>query len=189
MNYLKHQFVFMTLLLLLANVQAQEAEIRAAMQAQLDAPRLRSILTYDENEAANAVTEYVAPDSFRMVMADTEMIILADRTYQKEADAPWELLEMDMGAIIVQNRNTLAEVIFSDVQALADETINGAACKVYSYTSEFMGLVQQNKLWVEKSTGLPLRLESKSDVEVGGKKIDGVTEFEYDDSLTISAPM
>jgi hypothetical protein len=175
--------------LMLVSVSAQEDEVRAAMQAQLDAPKLRSIITYQNGEATHDIVEYVAPNSFRMVTSSTEMIIIADKTYQKEADAPWELLEMDMGTVIVQNRNTLDEAIFSVVQTLGVETINGKACKVYSYTLDFMGLIQQNKLWVEKSSGLPLRLENKSELEVGGQKISGVSDFEYDDSLEITVPI
>jgi hypothetical protein len=177
------------LFFLLICVHAQEADIRAAMQAQLDVPKLRSILTYDENPDANAVTEYVAPNSFRMASATSEMIVIADKTYQKEDGAAWEVLDVNMGKMIASVRNSLNSVVYSNVQALSDENLKGKACKVYSYVSDFHGLVQQNKLWVDKVTGLPLRLESTSDITVGGKKINGATEFEYDDTLVISAPI
>ncbi len=180
---------WLLLSLVILNAHAQEDEVRAAMQAQLDAPKLRTILTYVENDEANSIIDYVAPNSFRIANAVTEMIIVGDKTYEKDAGGSWAILELDMGAVIVQNRNTLDEVVFSDVQALGGETINGKACKVYSYTSDFMGLIQQNKLWVEESSGLPLRLQSSSEVEVGGQKIDGVSEYDYSDSLEITAPM
>jgi hypothetical protein len=94
-----------------------------------------------------------------------------------------------MGAIILQYRNAelLEKVVYSNRQALLDETISGETCKVYSYTSDFGGLIQENKLWVEISSGLPLQAESRFDFS--DKLLSGSSSFGYGPSIEINAPI
>lgn len=175
---------------MLVTAYAQEDAVRAAMQAQLDAPKIRSIMNQEiDGEPSSMTTEYVAPDLFRMVMPDTEMIVIGSTTYQKEAGDAWQILDMDMGAMISEARQSgmVESVTYSDVQALPDETLDGKACAVYRYTTTFEGTISQNKLWVEKSTGLPLQLDSEGDFL--GAKSKTTIHYEYDSSLEITAPI
>ena len=154
------------LLMFMAYTHAREDVIRVAMKAQLETPQLRSVVTTDlDGDISETTIDYVAPDRFRLTQPDTDMIIIGDKTYQNEGGG-WNVLEMNMAAIINQYRNSdmIDGVTLSNVQALGEETLDGKPCVVYSYTQDFEGLISQDKLWIEKSTGLPLRLESEGQV-------------------------
>jgi hypothetical protein len=176
------------LLTLFVYTQAQEEAIRAAMRAQLEAPLLRSQVTTDSDGTVSETTiDYVAPDRFRLKDATTDMIIVGDKTYQNDGNG-WEVLEMNMAAIITRYRNSemIDTITFSNVQALGDETLDGKDCAVYSYTQDFEGLVSEDKLWIEKSTGLPIRLEGSGDFL--GSPSTSVILYSYAD-VEISAPI
>jgi hypothetical protein len=168
---------------------AQEDAIRTAMKAQLESPQLRTVLDMElDGEPSTTTIDYVAPDRFRLTQPDLDMIIIGDKTYQNEGNG-WAVLEMNMAAMITEYRNSdmIDGVVLSDIQTLPDETLNGKSCAVYSYTQDFEGIVSQDKLWVEKSTGLPLRLESEG--EILGSSSTSVVEYNYDAGLEINAPI
>jgi hypothetical protein len=173
---------------ILTYTQAQEDVIRSAMKAQLEAPQLRTVINMDlDGEPSTTTIDYVAPDRFRLTQLDTDMIIIGDKTYQNEGNG-WEVLEMNMGAMITRFRNSelIDSVILSDVQTLPDETLDGKACAVYSYTQDFEGIISQDKVWIEESTGLPVRLESEG--EVLGTQSKSVSHYEYT-GVEITAPI
>jgi hypothetical protein len=173
---------------LLVYTHAQEDAIRSAIKAQLEAPQLRTVINMElDREPSTTTIDYVAPDRFRLTQPDTDMIIIGDKTYQNEGGG-WELLEMNMGAMITQFRNSdlIDSVILSNVQTLPDETLEGKACNVYSYTQDFEGIISQDKLWIEKSTGLPVRLESEG--EVLNTQSKAVSHYEYT-GVEITAPI
>jgi hypothetical protein len=115
------------------------------------------------------------------------MIIIGDTTYQNDGNG-WEILEMNMSAIITRYRNSemIDNITFSNVQALGDETLDGKDCAVYSYTQDFEGLVSEDKLWIEKGTGLPLRLESSGDIL--GSPSTSITIYSYT-NVEINVPI
>jgi hypothetical protein len=168
--------------------QAQEDAIRTAMKAQLESSQLRTIINMElDGEPSTTTIDYVAPDRFRLTQPDTDMIIIGDKTYQNEGNG-WQTLEMNMAAMITQFRNSdlIDSVVLSDVQTLPDETLEGKSCAVYSYTQDFEGIVSENKLWIEKSTGLPLRLESEGEILNTYSK--SVSHYEYT-GLEITVPI
>jgi hypothetical protein len=166
---------------------AQEDVIRAAMKKQLEAPQLRTTISYDDPMLGSATIDYVAPDRFRLKDATSDIIVIGDTTYQNEGSG-WEVLGQNMAAIINQYRNgdMIDSIILSDVQMLSDETLDGKGCEVYSYTQDFKGLVSVDKLWIEKSTGLPVRLESQGDFL--GMTSLSVIHYDYDTELSIEIP-
>jgi hypothetical protein len=177
------------LLILMFYAHAQEDVIRAAMQAQLESPRLRMVMNMElDGEPFTTTIDYVFPDRFRLTQAEMDMIIIGDKTYQKVEEG-WQMLEMNMGAMISQFRNSdmIEGVILSNVQTLPDETLDGKPCAVYSYTQNFEGMMSQDKLWIEKSTGLPLKLESEGEILDTHSK--SVILYEYDAGLEITAPI
>jgi hypothetical protein len=176
------------LLTLLFYTNAQEEVIRAAMKAQLESSQLRTVINMElDGEPSTTTIDYVAPDRFRLTQPDMDMIILGDKTYQNE-EGGWQVLEMNMAAMITQFRNSdlIDSVTLSNIQALPDETLDGKACAVYSYTQDFEGILSQDKLWIEKSTGLPLKLESEGEILNTHSK--SVSHYEYT-GLEITAPI
>jgi hypothetical protein len=176
------------LLTLVAYTQAQEDSIHAALKKQLEAPQLRMTITYDDAMLGTSTIDYVAPDRFRVKDDTSDIIIIGETTYQNEGNG-WETLEMNMGAIINQYRNPdmLDKIILSDVQALGEETLDGKACNVYSYTQDFEGIISQDKLWIEEITGLPVRLESEGDFL--GTPSKSVSNYEYTGvEITVPTP-
>jgi hypothetical protein len=177
------------LLTFLFYTHAQEEVIRAAMKAQLEAPQLRTVITMElDGEPSTTTIDYVAPDRFRVTDSETDIIVVGDKTYQNEGNG-WEILEMSMGAVITQYRNSdmIDKVKLSSIQTLPDEMLGGKACTVYSHIQEFEGMISQDKLWIEKSTGLPLRLESTG--EFLGSTSMSVIDYDYDSGLEITVPI
>jgi hypothetical protein len=63
----------------------------------------------------------------------------------------------------------------SKCQALPDETVDGQAAKVYQRSTPGLNMVV--KVWISKSTKLPIRTSTSNDE--GGMKMSSVARYEY----------
>jgi hypothetical protein len=80
--------------------------------------------------------------------------------------------------------------IFSNVQLVGSEPVYGVATDVYSFTSSAGegedAVTSDVKLWINKATGLPVRMEATS--VANGANTHTVQNIEYDNTITIEAP-
>ncbi len=190
------QIILTLVFTLIGLVFAQdEALLQQVMQAQLDAPKTRAnIVSTSAGGVASLITvDFVAPDSFHMTTksADvviSDMILMAGKTYLYDPSNGWSLSPMDLSSAVMSVRNSdmIKETTLSNIQRLPDEDLNGKPCLLYSYGSSYQGIGSQNKIWIEKASMLPLRLESES--EYTGAKTQTVIDYSYEDSIEINAP-
>jgi hypothetical protein len=179
--------ILFTLVLMLTIVQAQEEELRATSKALLEVSHFRGVSTTEwEGEVSETTTEYVAPDRFRIDAGRLGITITIGSTTYTEFLGEWEVSDMDMSELLRLGIEFIwDEDVLSDIQVLPDETIDGKACSVYSFTHTrpLFDVVSQVKLWVDKATGLPLMQEAESEI-VGVATL----RYDYDVVPDINAP-
>jgi hypothetical protein len=170
------------------------AEIQAAYAAMVKEGRFRTVANVDGPKGPEKQTvEVVWPDRFHMTSPQVEIIIVPGATYMKQG-GKWSQLPVDMGRMIERYRPDAMKSSFdsvTNVQSIGDSSINGHAAHGYEYDSSVtvQGVTAKShaKLWVDASSGLPLRQES--DGEVMGHKSHHVADYEYDSGIKIAAPM
>ncbi len=122
-------------------------------------------------------------------------MVIGDASYTNFGDGWLGPAETDIRAMTAYFRNAgiafintggvvmIEGATLSDVRSLAEESLDSKACVVYSYTSATQALTTQNKLWVEKSTGLPLKLSyevTRGDGVPEGTIFTNVYEYDAD---------
>ena len=126
---------------------------------------LSAIVDGEGQLALKKDVKYVAPDRYHIAFDDengahVEMIIIADETYIKDGDS-WNKIP-GRQALVPSFRNSFTDEVLetiSDVKFEGDDTINGKAALVYSYklTTKIGNFKITQKLWVDKSSGLPIK--------------------------------
>jgi hypothetical protein len=155
--------------------------------------RIHSTTTTGDGNTIQMTGEVILPDRFHLVVNGREILIVGNKTYQKEGDK-WTEFPVDIGSIVsglIGGMTAEMENGISDVQYIGPDTVNGVPAQVYQYTSSFKAGDQEVKstvkLWVGVANGLPVRQEV--DGEFAGIKSKTVQEIEYDPSIKIEAPV
>lgn len=170
------------------------SDIHAAYAAMVKEGRFRTVANVDGPKGPEKQTvEVVWPDKFHMTSPQIEVIVLPGATFMKQG-AKWSQLPVDMSRMIERYKPQAMKDAFdsvTNVQAIGDSTINGHSAHGYEYdtsvTVQGMTMNSHAKLWVDSSSGLPVRQET--DGEVRGHKSHHVADYEYDSGIEISAPM
>jgi len=170
------------------------SEIQAAYAAMVKEGKFRTVGNVDGPKGPEKQTvEVVWPDKFHMTSAQVEVIVLPGATWMKQG-GKWSQLPVDMSRMIERYKPEAMKNAFdsvTNVQSIGDSTINGHAARGYEYDSAVtvQGVTAKShvKLWVDKSSSLPVRQES--DGEVMGHKSHHVADYEYDSGIQVSAPM
>ncbi|MEZ4631671.1 MAG: hypothetical protein R2880_13340 [Deinococcales bacterium] len=191
----------------LALTLAQDAEsvIRQALEAHLSVPHMRSVIEGNTTSSdpempafllgkSKVIQEFVAPDSFRMTMYDadgklmSDTIILKTGSYDLNEAGVWEAGEPELHELSMMAREmSVKELVIRNVQQLADESFEGVLCAVYSYESELRTIISQNKVWIDKVTGLMVGMEGSSTLSPTLHTTSRAT-FDYTTPITITAP-
>jgi hypothetical protein len=135
--------------------------------------------------------EYIAPDRFHMKNGEVmETIVIGKDTYTKSGGT-WRKIPIDLGKTIPNLRDTFTEhglKLLSDVKNEPDETVGGESALVYSYKgkSPADASVYNSKIWISKSTGLPLKIEA---TYPSGNLDKMVINYEYPADIVIEAPV
>ncbi|MEO5622288.1 MAG: hypothetical protein ABJB02_07620 [Dokdonella sp.] len=135
--------------------------------------------------------EYVAPDRYRMKVADgPQEIIVGDAMYMDMDGKMTRMPIPGVGKLTARYRNPdfLTEVEGGmSVQALADDTVDGEPARVYAYTMT-KPITSDSKAWVSKKTGLPIQVESSGSF-MGHKSTTRIRYSGFNDpSIKIDAP-
>jgi len=169
-----------------------KADIVAANQKLMDAGKFRMTgKTATGGRSVNMWAEVDWPDRYHMRTDDVEFIILPGKTWMKQGDA-WQALPMDMSAMV---KNLSPEALrqaqdsMKNVKEVGEETVNGKSTTAYEYDStiKMMGMTAEThvKVYIDDE-GYIVRQESTG--KAGGKDTKTVNDYEYDDSIEISAP-
>ena len=171
-----------------------------AAKAQLAQKAWRAeMTTVDSDKTTKIVMEFMAPDSYHMVMPNQELIILKDATYMKQGNQ-WVKSPISMGQIIsgVLNEQNIEQFVKNmDVQQLKFDgldTVNGKPTWVYQYTTSVtlgnQTLKSQAKSWMGITDKLVYKMVTVSDSLVNpGSKSTTTILYTYDPTIKIEAPI
>jgi hypothetical protein len=191
-------------LLALGNAQDGQAVIREALTKQWQVPHFKTVSTgevsSDDPEVpasllgqSTVTTSFVSPDKlwihFENDDGTSDMLITNGLTFQKSDAEAWDELTNfpnPMAVPIEGAQALLEETLISSVEQLADEPVNGVPCWVYSYASTLRTIESQNKLWIDKTTGLPVQSEALTNL--GNMQSTDQTQFDYQSTITIPTP-
>ena len=183
-------------------------ELTKSMSAVLAAKsyRARWVTSSDSGINSTTVMEFVGPDRYRILReadlrgrtSKNETIIVAQDTYMKMGDSPWQKFPVKMGELIAQFRNpkVIEEISKSaDVKFIGHDTVDGSPAMVYQYAyndPQGKGFKTTAKTWIGVANNLPLKTESEGEVEMMGKTIKSKSTITYSDfgaDIKIERPM
>lgn len=155
------------------------------------------VQTSTDSDGAGTVIEavFVPPDSLHQIVkiggrAIAEQYSMGDTIYNNTPQTGgWVSTQVSGGTpgvmALFGDSDALSDAVtYSNARVEGAENVNGHEAVIYAYTSQLNGadMVVQHKLWVDTSSGLPVKNEIVSD--------QGTTtqEITVDASLTIDLP-
>ena len=141
-------------------------------------------ITSETMPETNAELQFVAPDRYRIIKSDDEVIVIGDVSYSKK-DGKWRVLEDNIGEFIrEQTRSGMEEGVrnLQNVEVVGKDKVNGKAATVYSH--KFGDIT--TKVWIGTESGLQLKNEVEANI--GGTIQKQTTIYDYDKPVTIEAP-
>lgn len=154
--------------------------------------RVTSVTTTKKGKPLRSTMQVRWPNQFHMKTDDSEMVILPSGTWMN-AGGRWMKIPVDMQKIVAQYTPEMTRKSIEgtrNVQFVGLDTVNGKPVKVYTYdfNVEVMGINSSgtSKIFLSVVDGYPLRVESTG--KAMGKESTTVADYEYDDSIRISAP-
>ncbi|WP_257385333.1 hypothetical protein [Tahibacter caeni] len=172
---------------------APRDELQAAYVRFLSARSFRVSVTDVKKGQQLSTLDFVAPDRYhiRNGQGEMEQILIGDDAYTLINGERVKLpMPIQVGRIVSQYRNqeTLEELTRDlDVTALGEETVEGQAARVYTYTQTRPAKADV-KVWIGVASGLPLQLESQGRF-LGVKSTTRLRYYDYDDTaIRVSAP-
>ncbi len=166
-------------------------ELHAAFSKFLQAKSFRATITdLGKGEQVSAM-EFVAPDRYRMQVANgPTQVIVGDAMYMEMDGQMMRMPVPGVSKLTAQYRNEafLRQVAGGmTVQALPDDAVDGEPAKVYAYTVT-EPVKADAKTWVSIASGLPLQTDSSGSF-MGVKSSTRVRYSGYDDpSIRIASP-
>jgi hypothetical protein len=143
--------------------------------------------------ATTATADVILPDRFRIVTPETEILIAGDLSYTRQDGAWVKDTSSGLASLIPELIGNLSDQAIQGISAatlIHPETFNQVRTHEYHYQSDIVlageTLFTDNQLWIDDSTGLPVRLVSVS--FYNGAQSTTIQEFTYDPTITIDLP-
>jgi hypothetical protein len=174
---------------------AAHAAIADAILKFQNAGPFRVITTINTQGGApiTATAEVILPDRFRIVTPETEILIAGDLSYTRQDGAWIKDSSSGLASLIPELIGNLSEQAIQGISAATlvhPETLNQVHTREYHYQSDIdlagETLFTDNQLWIDDSTGLPVRLVSAG--FYNGVQSTTIQEFTYDPAITIDLP-
>jgi hypothetical protein len=133
---------------------------------------------------------FVAPDRYRIQTGAMESIIIGKDVYTK-VGGTWRKFPMSTNQSIPTLRDMFTEEglkSMTDARFNGDATLDGKDALLYSYKGAGVKGVSSydSKLWISKSSGLPMKVEVNYDT---GQLKQATITYTYDENATIEAPI
>lgn len=160
------------------------ADLISATQKLQKLPFWSAKITSVTMPETNAEMQFVAPDRYRIVKADSEVIVIGNESYSKE-NGKWTVLEDNIGEFIrEQTRSGMEEGVrnLQNVEIVGKEKVGGKDATVY--THKFGDIL--TKVWIGTESGLQLKNEVEANI--GGTVQKQTTVYDYEKTVTIEAP-
>lgn len=145
-----------------------KADIVAASKKFIALPSFSAKMDGTGTTALQSKVEYVAPDRFHISYlggtgAGMEMIMIGKQTYMKSG-GNWIKSPVALGESIPNLRDSFTEEglkTLDEAKFEGEDTVDGKPALVYSYKNVTPkgGYPFHSKIWVGKSSGLPMKIE------------------------------
>jgi hypothetical protein len=171
-----------------------KSDVLAAHEAMVKAGKFRTIgTTTSGKDSQEFWSEAEWPDRFHARNAGGEFIMLPGKTYMKQG-GQWMVMPMDMSAMVKSFTPSAIREQFDNMRNakdLGEMEINGRTLHGYEYdtSATIMGIKAEShvKLWIDPDSHLVIKQEADSSAM--GQKSHTVQTYEYDDTISIKAPM
>lgn len=170
--------------------------IRTAMRAQVSGgPYHVEGTDISDAGTVHMTADVIPPDqihgSVELDGTTSQLIITGGQLWSNQGEGWSDPVAGDMVLTVLQqylNDPDSGVMTITNEQFVGVDTVNGAPTWLYRFTQQFpeMDSTHEVQLWVEITTGLPLKLESVG--EVFGIHSTTTQLITYDDSITISPP-
>ncbi len=170
-----------------------------AEQAALSHPvRITTVVTGSATPGT-FVVEFVPPDRFHLVQqGGMEVISIKSQGTWLKFGGTWQRIGFDISTIIGQfdltNIQSFSKnIITGTIQTVGQDTLNGRAMTVYTFTSTVSGIpgnfTSRSKMSVGASDGLPYQVISDTPNPLNpSANIHTVSTYQYDSSIKVSPP-
>jgi hypothetical protein len=135
--------------------------------------------------------EHIAPDRWRFRQGNAgEVIVIGKKSYVNRGQK-WEVVDQDLSASIGSYSKLVTEESIQkikDVRKVREEQFKGKDVIVYEYVTKDPESDSNatTLVWIDKVTGLPLKIELTG--EINGVKQTISSVYDYDKKVVIEAP-
>ena len=176
------------------------AAVEYALRTQPKAFPFKVTMSIDSGKSQMATTAVVESPQRIMLVDSTHSVIWADgKCYEKTGDAAWaactdpgtgQIAQSTANSLMDESTINAAISIIKTVKVSGSETLNGIQATIYEYTSsgQLMGMQVDSttQLWVDESTGLPIKNVTTS--TVNGSTTAFTQLIEYGPSIKVQVP-
>lgn len=167
-----------------------KGDVVFASRKQGTAPIWSMTVSSESMPNLNMQMEHIAPDRWHFKQSAGEVIVIGKQSYVNR-NSKWIKIDDDLSSAIGNQTQLITEESIQrikDVKKLREETFNGKEAIVYEYTTkdENTSSDAATSVWIEKATGLPLKIELNG--MINGKKQTISTVYDYDKKVVIEAP-
>ena len=167
-----------------------KGDVFYSTKKQMSAPLWSLTVTSETSPEINMLMEHVAPNRYYFKQPAGEVIVIGSDSYVNRS-GKWEKAGIDLSeSIVSQSKLVTEEALQSikDVQKIGTEQIKGKDAIIYSYKNEgnAAGEGSTTKVWVDKVSGLPLKIEVEGKINGKAQKISSV--YDYEKPVKIEAP-
>lgn len=165
-------------------------DVVSSTRKQLDVRQWSARVESSTSPEMNMTIEFSAPKNYHFKRTDGEVMAVGGSSYVRK-NGVWEKLEFDISDQLAEQTKLITEQVADEIQnveKIGEEKLGGKNTIVYLYrdTVEETGEETTNKVWIDKATGLPLRIDFEGMVEGKAQKIS--TFYDYDKAVVIEAP-
>jgi hypothetical protein len=167
-----------------------KGDVFYSTKKQMSVPVWSATVTSETAAELNMLMEHVAPNRYYVKQPEGEVIVIGSDSYVNQT-GKWQKVGIDLSEqLSSQARLVTEEALQSikDVQKVGTEQINGKETIIYSYKTENAeaGGETATKVWVDKNTGLPMKISVEG--TVNGQKQKVSTVYNYEKPVKIEAP-
>ena len=165
-------------------------DVVSSTKKQLDVKQWSAEVTSRTNPEMNMTIQYAAPKNYYFKRVEGEVIAVGGSSYRKQ-NGVWEKLPVDISDQLAEQTRLMTEEVAEEVEnveMIGQEKFDGKDALVYLYKNaiEETGEETTNKIWIDKATGLPLRIDFEG--TVNGQQQQITTLYDYDKPVRIEAP-
>lgn len=167
-----------------------KGDVFYSTKKQMSAPVWSATMTSETTPEMNMLMEHVAPNRYYVKQPQGEVIVIGRDSYINRG-GQWEKAGIDLSGMLNSQAKLVTEEALNgikDAQKVGEEKFKGKDAIIYSYKTEGEeeGESAATKVWIDKSTGLPLRIDVEGKVNGQTQKVSSV--YDYDKKVIIEAP-